>query len=349
MPAQQWAQNFKVVQADIDFLTGILLEKEHPLTTEALAHLLIEEHLEQEAAALQERFKDARIYNPAETYEIGQRVIFPVFDYASALVTNERKGFNPDHETFAVIQVEFEDEEMSPASREFATALVEPHALSRSPDDEVENNFFTSDLSADEIMAEAGDDILYTVETSLHDSGSLIQVSGEWFPEALLIEVNVGHTHLAEAILDMHNGGPLATSDILENIGGLDSGSQALQEFSLNKTLKDDNRFDEVGPKGQVLWYLNRLEPAEVQQQPKLLQYQPIDYDRALLDDELLTLERELNDELSDLPNRSTAENTGESNHYLSASTCRNPPPQCFTPTDFPNRSANRTGLCNPG
>jgi hypothetical protein len=74
-----------------------------------------------------------------------------------------------------------------------------------------------------------------------------------------------------------------------------------LQEFSLNNTLKDDQRFDEVGPKGQVLWYLNRLEPTEVQQTPRLLQYQPIEFDRTLLDEELLALEREINDERSGL------------------------------------------------
>ncbi len=300
MPAQQWAHNFKIVQDDIDFLTSLLLEKEQPLTTEVLAHILIEERLEREAAALQERFKDARFYNPAEIYEIGQRVIFPIFNYASALVKDQRDGFNPDYETFNVIQVEFEDEEIIPAVREFASALTEAHALSRSADDEVDNNFLTSNLSADEIMAVAGDDILYTLETSLSESGSLIQVSGVWFPEELMVEVNVGHTHLAEAILDMNGGGPLATIDILENIGGLDSGSSSLQEFSLNHTLKNDNRFDEVGPKGQVLWYLNRLEPAEVQHTPPLLNYQPIDYDPTLLDEELLALEREINDELSE-------------------------------------------------
>jgi len=308
MPAQQWARNFKIDQEDIDFLTGILLEKEQPLTTEALARLLIEERLEREAAALQERFKDARFYNPAESYEIGQRVIFPTFDYASALVTDERDGFNPSHEAFKVIEVEFEEEAIKPAVREFATTLSEPHTLSRPPGDEVDNQFLMSNLSADEILAEAGDDILYTLETGLLDQGSLIQVARLWFPEALLVEVNVGHTHLAEAILDMHNGGPLTTSTILENIGGLESGSPALQEFSLNNTLKDDNRFDEVGPKGQVLWYLNRLEPAEVQQIPALLEYQPIDYDQILLDEELLALEREINDELSDIPNITTTD-----------------------------------------
>ena len=39
-----------------------------------------------------------------------------------------------------------------------------------------------------------------------------------------------------------------------------------LVEFSLDLALQEDPRFDEVGPAGEVLWYLHRLEPEEVRQ-----------------------------------------------------------------------------------
>lgn len=302
MPAHHWVRNFQVDQDDIEFITSLLIENEKPLSTEQIAHRLIEEQLAQEAAAMQEQYKDARFYNPPENYEVGQRIIFPALDFASGVVVDTRPGTNPDYEPFAVIQVEFEDDNGSVGAkkvREFAAELTAPHALSRTEEEDEAATFYGNNLTVDEVMASGADDILYTLESKLYESDSLVQVSGKWFLIDLIVEVNVGHLHLAEAILDINGGGPLSTRAILDEIGGLDSGSPELQEFSLNYVLNEDSRFDEVGPKGVVLWYLARLEPAEVQQTPMLLAYDPIPYEPALLDEEMLQLEREIDDELS--------------------------------------------------
>ena len=48
--------------------------------------------------------------------------------------------------------------------------------------------------------------------------------------------------------------------------------NRALQIFSLNYALFNDERFDEVGPAGEVLWFLNRLEPAEVISTPAVVE-----------------------------------------------------------------------------
>ncbi len=301
LPANHWVRNFQISQGDLDTLSNLLLENEQPLDTEALARVLIEERLAQEVTDLQNRFKDARFYNPAESYEVGQRIIFPALEFASGIVVEERAGVNPDHGTFTVIHVEFEGSNGSSAKqiRQFASQLSTPHILSRSETSNYEDALYASSLTAEEILAAAGDDIIYTLESKLSESDTLVQVTGKWFPKDLLIEVNVGHLHLAEAILDINNGGPLSTEAILAEMGGLGSGSHALQQFSLNYVLKDDSRFDEVGPKGMVLWYLYRLEPVEVQQVPRLLQYTAANYDRSLLTPDLLELEQELDDELS--------------------------------------------------
>ena len=301
MPAHHWVRNFQIEQDDIEFITGLLLEKEQPLTTESLARIIIEQRLAQEANALQERFKDARFFNPAEGYEVGQRIIFPALEFASGVVVKERSGSNADYEPFTVIQVEFEGENGTPGKhlREFASQLTRPHALSRSDDGDYAARFYSDNLSADEIMAASSDDIIYTLENELSENETLVQVTGKWFPKDLLTDVNVGHLHLAEAILDINSGGPLTTAAILEQMGGLGEGSKELQEFSLNFVLKDDSRFDEVGPKGIVLWYLTRLEPAEVQQTPRQLQYNPIEYDRSLLSPDMLELEKDIDDENS--------------------------------------------------
>ncbi len=74
-----------------------------------------------------------------------------------------------------------------------------------------------------------------------------------------------------------------------------------LAEFSLNFALQEDERFDEVGPAGQVLWCLRRLEPQEVREVPLYLEYSPIEYDPDDLTDQMLNLEAHLDDELSDV------------------------------------------------
>ena len=299
MPIDLWARSFQIEREDIEFLTSLLLEKEQPLSTEQLAHLLVEHRLVQEAAELQERFKDTRFYNPAESYDIGQKVVFPVLDFNTGTVVSTRDGINPEHEPFKVIGVEFEDGDQPSAVREFASDLATPHTLSQTNGDSVVQELGADILTTDEIMESLGDRIIDELEVGLHNSGTLIQVARQWFVEDLLTEVNVGHINLVEAVLDINSGGPMDTRSLLENIGGLGDGPIELQEFSLNYVLKDDNRFDEVGSTGQVLWYLTRLEPAEVQRTPALLQYTPIEFDRSLLDDELIELELEINDELS--------------------------------------------------
>ncbi len=114
------------------------------------------------------------------------------------------------------------------------------------------------------------------------------------------MDVNEGQLNLAEAVLDMAQGEPQPTSALLKDVD-LPSGiNLKLAEFSLNHALLEDERFDEVGPAGQVLWCLRRLEPDGVREVPPSLHYSRIEYDRSVLDDAMKKLEAQLDDELSD-------------------------------------------------
>jgi hypothetical protein len=117
----------------------------------------------------------------------------------------------------------------------------------------------------------------------------------------LVADVNIGHLNLAEAVLDVAGGGPLPTEALLRDVGLPTEINHHLQEFSLNYALHKDERFDEVGPTGVVLWFLRRLEPPEVLFPPRRLMYQPIAYRCELLDEALRRIEQELDDELSEL------------------------------------------------
>ncbi|MEO0565451.1 MAG: hypothetical protein AAF125_25310, partial [Chloroflexota bacterium] len=85
-------------------------------------------------------------------------------------------------------------------------------------------------------------------------------------------------------------------------IGGIGEEPMPLQVFSMNYALNEDDRFDEVGPAGEVLWFLRRMQPDQVRTIPEMLQYTPITYDRDTLSPESIELERELGDEHSPLP-----------------------------------------------
>lgn len=300
MPSHHWARNFTVEDEDIEYLTNLLLERETPLDSETLARALVQKRIQEEAAVLQERYKDARLYNPSHSYQIGQKLIFSEFDFETAVIVGTRPGSNPDYGAFNVIAVQFDDDDLNSARkhREFAAELTTPHELS---DEQEDGDSFLSmtDLNEDDIMEIGGKEIIGKLETKLRESDDLIYMARKWFPRDLLMDVNVGHLNLAEAVLDIAGGGPMKTEEILNEIGGLGKAPMGLQTFSMNYALNADSRFDEVGPAGEVLWYLNRLEPTEVLQVPAMLRYTPIEYDRSLLSDELIALETEIADEHS--------------------------------------------------
>ncbi len=297
MPSHHWANSFAVTDEDIEFLVGLLLDGEQPLTTDELTRALVERHLAQESDSLKSRFLDARVYDPALTYEVGQKLVFPAMDFRLATVRSVRPGDNPQYGDFNVIDVAFEDGEQT---GEFAADYPLPHRLSVTGDEPPLYPGETG-LSVDDILADPEDrtnlaDLLYDRLTSSTD---LVSVAGRWFPRDLILDVNEGHLYLAEAVLDLAEGGPLDAESILEQISGLGSAPQELQIFSLNYALSRDSRFDEVGPAGQILWYLLRAEPEEVQSTPAMLRYHEISYDRSLLTPEMLALEAEIDDELS--------------------------------------------------
>ncbi len=133
---------------------------------------------------------------------------------------------------------------------------------------------------------------------ALEDNPDLVRIAWRWFPRALLVDVNIGHLNLAEALLDMEGGGPLTTQAILEQIELPTDVNLKLTEFSLNLALQEDGRFDEVGPAGKILWFLRRLEPQGVQNTPPYLHWNPIEYDQDQIREMLSVFEGQVSDEL---------------------------------------------------
>src|SRR6266498_254035 len=284
--------DIQISRQDIEFLHNYLFEHETPLTARELVSVFIDERIRAEKDDLRQRRESGgKTYFPKEAFKVGDDVIFPALGWKHGKVSAVRAGVNPEIGSFDVLTVDLDDD----AQRLFASNLP-AHALNDQPVTVEENEF-----NADEVLRDYGPNLERKIESAFRADEDLVRIAGRWFPRALLIDVNVGHLNLAEAVLDMAGGEPLPTSTLLKDVALPEGVNPKLAEFSLNYALQEDDRFDEVGPAGQVLWCLRRLEPQEVREVPLYLEYDPIDYDRSSVDAQMLDLEAHLDDELSEI------------------------------------------------
>ncbi len=291
LPEDYWSK-LQITTQDIDGLQAHLFDIETPLTTKDLALVFVTQRikLEQEARA-QQRQAAGRVYLPKEKYQAGDELVFPALDWRRGRVESSRAGVNPELSAFDVMTVAMD----GGAEMMFASGLQD-HELNDEPAAAAEDDEF----SAAAIVEAHGDEIEQKLEAAFAADSGLVSIAGRWFPRGLLVDVSEGQLNLAEAVLDVAQGEPQPTAALLKDVELPANINPKLAEFSLNHALQDDARFDEVGPAGQVLWSLRRLEPDGVREVPKFLRYEAIPYDRSLLDDAMLRLEAQLDDELSE-------------------------------------------------
>ena len=285
---------FEVEERDLEVITNLLLEREVPLTTEEMSRAVVERRLAQQAAIFEAGAPPAAAYMPRERYPVGASVFFPALDGAAGVVVAERDGVNPDLGSFKVIRVRFGQ---NGETREFVSGLAQHrlnHVAEAPPPsdgaDEVEG-----------VLRRHGRRIEEALERRLSETREIVRIAGRWFPSALLAEIHQGHLNLAEAVLDVSGGGPLPTPELLSHVELPESFDPALAQFSLDYALQQDDRFDEVGPAGLVLWYLRRLEPPDVLSTPARLEPVAAAENRFGLTPELVSLEASLDDEHSPL------------------------------------------------
>lgn len=291
----EWT-TFDVSDGDLEFIVNTLMEREIPLTTREMALALLVERLER---ARREEARAAEVqeaaYRPAEAYVVGARLLFPAMGGARGQVVEVRPGSNPAFEPFDVIGVAMEPDG---ARREFAARLA-GHALNEVPPAEAQPAWRTDPEAVFERHGPA-------IEARLHErlarESEIVRIAGRWFPRALIADIHSGHLNLAEAVLDVAEGGPLPTTSLLEHVELPPSVDPLLAAFSLDYAMQEDERFDEVGPAGQVLWFLRRLEPPEVLYAPPRLVLNDPAHDRARLTPELQRLEGALDDEFGPAP-----------------------------------------------
>ncbi len=296
-----WDQ-FALQENDLEFLYNHLLEIETPQTPQELVKALLTERIRQAKDELRSQQRSgASVFAPKNHYQAGEELVFPALQWKKGKVVSVRPGSNPDLPPFEVVEVSFQNGE----KHEFASGLEE-HKLNQP----IEVKLDDPNLDVDSVMHRYGETFSQELSNILDENPDLVRIAGRWFPRALLVDVNIGHLNLAEALLDMEGGGPLSTKAILDQIELPTDVNLKLTEFSLNLAMQEDGRFDEVGPAGEVLWYLRRLEPESVQNTPIYLRYNEISYNRDEIEDLLESFDQMVLDELE--PPEGKPENTGE-------------------------------------
>jgi hypothetical protein len=290
LPNEYWL-SLQVTPQDVENLHTFLFERETPLATRDLCAEFIEARIRVERAAAEKKQQSGgKAFIPKEKYQIGDALVFPAMEWRQGTVTALRSGINPSENGFDVLTVTMEDQ----SERLFA-ANLESHYLNEAQIAAPEQDEMNPAL----ILKEHGDLIEKKLETAFALNDDLVKIAGRWFPRALLIDIGQGQLNLAEAVLDMSGGEPLTADALIKEIELPAGINPKLAEFSMNHALQSDNRFDEVGPAGQILWCLHRLEPDLVRETPLPLRYVEIEHDRDNLDPAMLKLESQLDDELT--------------------------------------------------
>jgi hypothetical protein len=287
--SRMWGEAFLPNDTDIEFIYNLLLEEGAPLAASQIALSVVRERLQREARRQAKLSSDDTIYQPKGKFKVGTVLIFPAQNFLRGTVVRTRPGNNSEHGSFDVISVKTETGE-----RDYASNLS-AHRLNDIP---LESMSGSSEVTAEQIMVAAGERIQQALSLRLSKQADIVHVTDRWFPRALLAEVSHGHLNLAEAVLDVANGGPLPTTALLEHVDIPRHVDVRLATFSMEHALYQDDRFDEVGPMGEMAWFLRKVEPQTVTSLPQQLKIQRVE--KVIpLPEALAALGSELEDEWS--------------------------------------------------
>lgn len=289
-----WTTEFQLGQEDIEYLQEYLQSRERPALEGDLVQALVEARFRREEQRIRRELARGAVYQPNGSYAVGQTVVFPHLDFAAGTVMAARPGANPEHGDFSVLTVQFEQGK----PRFYAAGLKTAHKLNLpAGQDELAQEELTG---PDEILERHGRELRARLREQLLglNDTPFVNLGRYWSLASLLTEVHVGHLNIAEALIDVR-AAPLATSEILADLGLPREVPTALAAFSVDLALAEDERFIDVGNESRE-WYLERLMPEEAVAVPRRLQHRSDQYDRSPLTVPLLQLEWELDDEWSD-------------------------------------------------
>ncbi len=293
--AAYWQDQFKVGSEDTEYIYNYILDTNKPYTLDQLANVLVRRRCEAEELAARTELQRGKLYQPQDSYAVNDQVVFAKFNFALGQVRSTRPGHHPDYGAFTVLEVALEN---STETREFVADFPQPELLNVGDAQSLAN--LQGLLTPEELFEAYKDSIRAKVKAALEASDDFVEFHDQYFLADLLVEFHEGLFNIADAAIDI-NQGPLPIDALIEQMSLVD-GSEITEvlRFSVSYRLANDDRFDDVGPTGQVLWYLKRLEPPEAHQRPPRLAISELpDYDPAEFEDELLAILADIDDEYS--------------------------------------------------
>lgn len=262
-----WQSQFTVSNKDVEVIYNRILEENRILTLDEIALLLVIRQCQAEEIASRNELQQGKLYQPKEKYSPGEQVVFSALNFVVGTVIQIRPGHHPQYGPLTIMEVSFDNGE---TTREFVINFNQAHPLNANSD----QTLITAQglMSPEELYEAYHEPIRAKVQEALKANQDFINFHDQYFLRDLLPEFHEGLFNIADAAIDINNG-PLSVDALIEQMG-LAEGSEITEalRFSLSYRLANDERFDDVGPTGQVLWYLERIEPPEAHHLPRRLQ-----------------------------------------------------------------------------
>ncbi|MGE5263159.1 MAG: hypothetical protein ACM3S0_07235 [Acidobacteriota bacterium] len=262
-----WSQ-VGAADTDLEHLYGFLLERGVPLSSRELTVNLIEWRVHEEEKHLAElAARRAPVYQPKNTYEVGQSLVFTAFGNREGVVQSVRPGDNPRLGDFQVISVQLEGE---PQAREFATAFTAQHPLNA----EITQTAISLGVTPAEAVAQYGEAVRNALVQRLQADREFIHIGDQWFLRGLLPEIHPGYLNLAEAAIEQA-GDAITTAELVKILDLPQNAKKSAVDFALGYVLAGDPRFEDVGPVDLSRWILTRMELPESRERPAVLNTSP--------------------------------------------------------------------------
>ncbi len=292
--AHYWQKQFIAGNQDLEAIYNQILEHNQPIRLDAIAVDLIRRHCDAEERETRRELQEGRLYQPKESYEKNETLVFPALGFATGTVVSTREGQHPGYGKFMVISVDFDG-----STKEFATQFDHDHPLNMS-DQSLAN--LQGLLSPEELYQVYKDSIYPKLKNALNANDDFVMFHDRYFLLDLLPEFHEGLFNIADAAIDINNG-PLSVDALIEQMGLVKEAQEItdVMRFSVSYRLANDERFDDVGPTGRILWYLDRIAPPEAHHPPRRLLVNAQPYDSNLFDEDLRVLLAEIDDETINL------------------------------------------------
>jgi hypothetical protein len=289
--AAYWQNQFTVSGKEIEALYNQILETNSLVCFDDIAISLVRRKCEAEELATRTDLQRGELYQPQDSYVVGDKIIFPALEFALGTVESSRSGNHPQYGHFIVLKVLLEGQ---PQPREFVAGFSHAEALNIGAEQSLAS--LQGLMLPEELYQLYHEPIEAKIRTALNANPDFVEFQDQYYLRDLMIDVPEGLFNIADAAIDI-NGGPLSADALIEQMGLNKSDLNDTLRFSVNYHLENDPRFDDVGPTGQVRWYLERLEPPEVHHFPRRLQANGRPYKSDRFDDAFLTILAEIDDE----------------------------------------------------